>query len=177
MKRKIKKIFFEVISNSKIFNIIFFSTKLSTTKILPNLQGTRKRGGLDKVKYNSSFTLPLLIKSSPLDKIIVSLRYKSTFSLPWLLDLLSLFVYSFLSSSSSVKFVTLWILSCASWWKFRSHWRNSKSQICLSKLKNVIWDFLFYLDSLISFRKHRKTDQFYEFEETIYSSGEYYIGE
>ena len=49
VKRKIKKIFFEVISNSKIFNIIFFSTKLSTTKIFPNLQGgTRQRGGLDK---------------------------------------------------------------------------------------------------------------------------------
>ena len=44
MKRKIKKIFFEVISNSKIFNINFFSTKWSTTKIFPNLQG----GGLDK---------------------------------------------------------------------------------------------------------------------------------
>ena len=44
VKRKIKKIFFEVISNSKIFNIIFFSTKLSTTKIFPKLQG----GGLDK---------------------------------------------------------------------------------------------------------------------------------
>ena len=44
MKRKIKKIFFEVISNSKIFNIIFLA-KLSTTKIFPNLQG------LDNVEY------------------------------------------------------------------------------------------------------------------------------
>ena len=54
MKRKIKKIFFEVISNSKIFNIIF-STKLSTTKIFPNLQGTRQRGGgLDNVEFGNT---------------------------------------------------------------------------------------------------------------------------
>ena len=52
MKRKIKKIFFEVISNSKIFNI-FFSTKLSTTKILPNLQGGLDKGGLDNVEYGN----------------------------------------------------------------------------------------------------------------------------
>ena len=45
MERKIKKIFFELVSNSKIFNIIF-STKLSTTKIFPNLQR-----GLDNVEY------------------------------------------------------------------------------------------------------------------------------
>ena len=45
VKRKIKKIFFEVISNSKIFNIIFFSTKLSTTKIFPKLQGGLDKGG------------------------------------------------------------------------------------------------------------------------------------
>ena len=56
MKRKIKKIFFEVISNSKILNI-FFSTKLSTTKILPNLQGARQRGGLDCVEYGIKFVI------------------------------------------------------------------------------------------------------------------------
>ena len=44
MKRKIKKIFYEVISNTKIFNIKFCSMKLPTTKILPNLQGTRQGG-------------------------------------------------------------------------------------------------------------------------------------
>ena len=58
VKRKIKKIFFEVISNSKILNIIFFSTKLSTTKIFPNLQGgTRQRGGLDSVEYGNYFSI------------------------------------------------------------------------------------------------------------------------
>ena len=44
MKRKIKKIFLELISNTKIFNIKFCSMKLPTTEILPNLQGTRRRG-------------------------------------------------------------------------------------------------------------------------------------
>ena len=39
MKRKIKRIFLEVISNTKTFNIKFCSMKLPTTKILPNLQG------------------------------------------------------------------------------------------------------------------------------------------
>ena len=43
VKRKIKKNFFEVISNTKIFNIKFCSMKLQTTKILPNLQGTEQR--------------------------------------------------------------------------------------------------------------------------------------
>ena len=41
MKRKIKKIFLELISNIKIFNIIFFN-EITTTKILPNLQGDWK---------------------------------------------------------------------------------------------------------------------------------------
>ena len=47
MKRKIKKIFLEVISNTKIFNIKFCSMKLTMIKILPNLQG------LDNAEYGS----------------------------------------------------------------------------------------------------------------------------
>ena len=43
MKRKIKKIFFEVISNSKIFNIIFFN-EMVNDQDFPKLTG----GGLDK---------------------------------------------------------------------------------------------------------------------------------
>ena len=38
MKRKVKKIFLEVISNNKIFYLKFYSMKLPTTKFLPNLQ-------------------------------------------------------------------------------------------------------------------------------------------
>ena len=43
MKIKIKKIFLEVISNTKIFNIKNCSIKLPTTNIMPNLQGTGQR--------------------------------------------------------------------------------------------------------------------------------------
>ena len=43
MKRKIKKIFFEVISNSKIFKIIFFN-EIVNDQDFPKLTG----GGLDK---------------------------------------------------------------------------------------------------------------------------------
>ena len=43
MKRKIKKIFFEVTSNSKIFNIIFFN-EMVNDQDFPKLTG----GGLDK---------------------------------------------------------------------------------------------------------------------------------
>ena len=46
MKRKIKKIFFEVISNSKNFNINFFQRNGHR----PRLSQTY-RGGLDNVEY------------------------------------------------------------------------------------------------------------------------------
>ena len=39
MKRKIKKIFLELISNTKNFNIKFCLMKLPTTEIFPNSQG------------------------------------------------------------------------------------------------------------------------------------------
>ena len=42
MKRKFKKIFFEVISNSKIFNIIFFN------EIVNDQDFAKLTGGLDK---------------------------------------------------------------------------------------------------------------------------------
>ena len=52
MKRKVKKIFLKIISKTKIFYIKFYSMKLTTTKILPNLQGRLdKGGGLDDVEY------------------------------------------------------------------------------------------------------------------------------
>ena len=39
MKKNIKKIFLELISNTKIFNIKFYSMIFPTIEILPNLQG------------------------------------------------------------------------------------------------------------------------------------------
>ena len=44
MKRKIKKIFFEVISNSKIFNIIFFNEIVNDQDFAKLTGGTRQRG-------------------------------------------------------------------------------------------------------------------------------------
>ena len=59
MKRKIKKIFFEVISNSKIFNIIFFNEIVNDqdfAKLTGGLDkggGLDKEGGLDNVEYGT----------------------------------------------------------------------------------------------------------------------------
>ena len=44
MKRKIKKIFFEVISNSKIFNINFFK-EMVNDQDFPKLSGGLDKGG------------------------------------------------------------------------------------------------------------------------------------
>ena len=44
MKRKIKKIFFKVISNSKIFNIIFFN-EIVNDQDFPKLTGGLDKGG------------------------------------------------------------------------------------------------------------------------------------
>ena len=53
IKWKIKNISLEVISNTKIFYIKFWSMKLLTTKILPNLQGGLDKGRRrDKVEYS-----------------------------------------------------------------------------------------------------------------------------
>ena len=43
VKRKIKKIFFEVISNSKIFNIIFFQRNCQRPRFSQTYRGTRQR--------------------------------------------------------------------------------------------------------------------------------------
>ena len=64
MKRKIKKIFFEVISNFKIFNIKFCSMKLPTTKIFLNLHGGLDKGGLDNIEYDIIKTKSFVMTSS-----------------------------------------------------------------------------------------------------------------
>ena len=54
MKRKIKKIFYEVISNSKIFNIIFFQRNCQRPRFSQTYRGgLDKGGGLDSVEYGT----------------------------------------------------------------------------------------------------------------------------
>ena len=62
VKRKIKKIFFEVISNSKIFNIIFFQRNCQRPRFSQNYRGgLDKGGGLDSVEYGIYFSHRILI--------------------------------------------------------------------------------------------------------------------
>ena len=58
VKRKIKKIFFEVISNSKIFNIIFFQRNCQRPRFSQNYRGgTRQRGGTGQRRIRYSRTI------------------------------------------------------------------------------------------------------------------------
>ena len=52
-KRKIKKIFLEVISNAKIFNIIFFSNEITNDQDFAKLTEDKTKGELDNVEYGS----------------------------------------------------------------------------------------------------------------------------
>ena len=54
MERKIKKIFFEVISNSTIFNINFFQRNGQRPRFSQTYRGTRQREGLDNVEYGNT---------------------------------------------------------------------------------------------------------------------------
>ena len=54
MKRKIKKIFFEIISNTKIFYIIFFNEVVNNRDFV-KLTGGLDKGGLDNVEYGICF--------------------------------------------------------------------------------------------------------------------------
>ena len=63
MKRKIKKIFYEIISNSKIFNIIFFNEMINDQDFAKLTGGTRQRGGLDNVEYGIKIIISCFEKS------------------------------------------------------------------------------------------------------------------
>ena len=54
MKRKIKKIYFEVISNSKVFNINFFQQNCQRPRFSQTYRGTRQREGLDSFEYGTN---------------------------------------------------------------------------------------------------------------------------
>ena len=85
MKRKFKKIFLEVISNTKIFNIKFCSMKLPITKILPNLHRLDK-GGLDNVEYGNLRSIIILFhryKSYILQTILSNLTLTTKFCKNW----------------------------------------------------------------------------------------------
>ena len=57
MKRKIKKIFFEIISNTKIFFINFFLNEVANDQDFVKLTGgLNKGGGLDNVEYCNTNT-------------------------------------------------------------------------------------------------------------------------
>ena len=55
MKRKIKKIFFEVISNSKIFNINFFQRNGQRPRFSQTYRGGLDKGGGDWTTSNTVF--------------------------------------------------------------------------------------------------------------------------
>ena len=56
MKRKIKKIFFEVISNSKIFNIIFFFNEIVNDQDFPKLTGGLDKGGTGQCRIRYTYS-------------------------------------------------------------------------------------------------------------------------
>ena len=53
MKRKFKKIFFKVISYSKILNIFFFQRNGQRPRFSKTYRGTRQRGGGDWTTSNT----------------------------------------------------------------------------------------------------------------------------
>ena len=57
MKRKIKKIFCEVISNSKIFNINFFQRNGQRPRFSQTYRGRLDKGELDNVEYGNIYLL------------------------------------------------------------------------------------------------------------------------
>ena len=57
MKRKIKKIFFEVIFNSKIFNINFFQQNSQRPRFSKTYRGLDKGGGLENAEYGTQLRL------------------------------------------------------------------------------------------------------------------------
>ena len=68
MKRKIKKVFFEVISNSKIFNINFFQQTVND-EYFPNLQRGLDKGGdwttsntINRLNLTNFYTVLYIIK-------------------------------------------------------------------------------------------------------------------
>ena len=62
MKRKINKIFFEVISNTKIFNIIFFQQNSQRPRFCQTYREDQTKGGLDNVEYGTCLFLMYLRK-------------------------------------------------------------------------------------------------------------------
>ena len=70
MKRKIKKIFLEVISNFKILNIHFFQRNCQRPRFSQTYRGggLNKGGGLDNVEYGIKWTI--LVRLNLITKVL-----------------------------------------------------------------------------------------------------------
>ena len=73
MKRKIKKIFFEVISNSKIFNISFFQRNCQRPRFCQTYKGGLDKEGLDNVECGNIYSIKEVAQDSQLSMSLSTL--------------------------------------------------------------------------------------------------------
>ena len=68
MKRKIKKIFFELISHSKIFNIFFFNEMVNDQDFFQTYRGELDKGELNNDEYGTPYSPDSILQSISQDQ-------------------------------------------------------------------------------------------------------------